>query len=85
MSIPVKTTLAETGPVVVEREANGNELLCSCCKENHKVYKFAMVRASGYELRNLLPAWFANLGALEIVSHFQSESEGNVTFTVCYR
>jgi len=57
---------------------------CGCCK-THETIKLAMIRGSGYELRNILPAWFKGLGAKTIMSSAQSESEGNVTITVYYR
>lgn len=63
---------------------NAEPVVCKCC-ENHEVTKLAMIAASRWELRNIIPAWFKGLGAREIISHNQSESEGNVTLTVFYR
>lgn len=84
MSIPVKEMVTDNKPdPVVEVEGEEQEV-CECCLE-HEVEKFAMIRASGHELRNIFPKWFKGLGAKEVISHQQSESEGNVTLTILYR
>lgn len=70
--------------VVHPKDDLGKDSICKCC-EDHKITKMAMIRGSGYELRNILPKWFSGLGAKDIISHDQSESEGNVTIIIFYR
>lgn len=83
MSIQTKELHTDNAVEHTKDEA-GKDTTCPCCK-THEVTKVAMIRASGYELRNILPNWFKGLGAKTIISHEQSESEGNVTLTVFYR
>lgn len=88
MSIPVRElktdSKAEMPTPVGEMDKDGEVAVCECC-ETHEVVKLAMIRASGYELRNILPMWFKGLAAKKIISHTQSESEGNVTIIVTYQ
>lgn len=66
------------------KDGKVTEHLCDCCKSHNEI-KMSMIRGSGYELRNVLPKWFQGLNARELISHEQSESEGNVTITIFYR
>ena len=46
---------------------------------------FAMIRKSPYSLYLNVEEWFNKLEAKDILSHAQSESDGNVTISVFYR
>lgn len=83
MAIEVKKVVAEGKPVAVLDE-DKKPVYCQCCID-HKVNKMAMIRGSAFELRTLLQPWFSSLGAKEIISHAQSESDGNLSVSVTYR
>lgn len=84
MPIEIKTITAETKPVQVGTTKDEKPVLCKCCM-THDLIKMAMIRGSAFELKSVLPGWFASLGASEILSHAQSESDGNLSVSVYYR
>lgn len=45
----------------------------------------AMIRRSPHSMYFDLPKWFMSLGITKVLSHAQSESDGNLTITVFYR
>lgn len=79
------TDTKANGPTVlaVDKDGIGADL-CKCC-EDHETIKMSMLFGSKYEIRNNVPKWFAGLGLKELISHTQSESDGNVTITIIYR
>lgn len=50
----------------------------------HGVY-MAVIRRSGHGIGVDGPKWFASLGIKTVLSHSQSESDGNITLVVIYR
>lgn len=47
--------------------------------------KFAMIRRDPSTLFSELPAWLNTLNISEVLSHQQSESNGNLTVSLFYR
>lgn len=84
MPIETKTVIAENEPVKIDETHEHKPVYCKCCVD-HKVVKMALIRGSAFELRTLLPQWFASLGLKEILSHAQSESDGNLSVSITYR
>lgn len=83
MGAEIRETRAESKPVTVDHK-DGKPVHCKCCL-NHNTIKLAMLRGSAFELRARLPEWFESLGAKEILSHAQSESDGNLSVSITYR
>lgn len=77
-----KELLTHQKPIKLEVE--GRELTCKCCKD-HSEAKMVVIRRSASSLFMGLPTLFETLGAKEILSHAQSESDGNITISVIYK
>lgn len=45
----------------------------------------AVIRRSPHSLFNDIAKWFTSLGIKQVLSHCQSESDGNITITVFFR
>ena len=45
----------------------------------------ALIRRSGHAMSQDVAKWFMSLGITKVLSHAQSESDGNLTVTVFYR
>jgi hypothetical protein len=46
---------------------------------------FAMIRRSPHSMYLDINKWFLNLGISKVLSHAQSESDGNITISVFFR
>ena len=46
---------------------------------------FAMIRRSPHSMYLDINKWFLSLGISKVLSHAQSESDGNLTISVFYR
>ena len=87
MSTLEEGIIIEQKPVVVEQGINTpkDDVLCDCCKRDHRQIRMAVIRKSPHMMFQDVAKWFNGLGAKEVLSHNQTESNGNITLTVFYR